>query len=86
MDYSAANVSLWNFIIQLGMIAGAILLANMLRSRVGFIRRAMMPGHGTVRFESDAGRVRQRRGGAPREGGDAKRRRGPGEEQGRDGA
>ncbi len=43
MDYSAANSSLWNIIIQLGLIAGAILAANLLRSRVTFIRRAMMP-------------------------------------------
>ena len=43
MDYSAANVSLWNGIIQLGYIAGAILVANRLRSRVEFIRKTMMP-------------------------------------------
>ncbi len=43
MDYSAANSALWNIIIQLGLIAGAILAANMLRSKVEFIRRAMMP-------------------------------------------
>ena len=30
MDYSAANTSLWNIVIQLGQIAGAILLCNML--------------------------------------------------------
>ena len=43
MDYSAANTTLWNIIIQLGMIAGAILLANLLRNRVRVIRQAMMP-------------------------------------------
>ena len=43
MDYSAANTALWNVIIQLGLIAGAILLANLLRNRVQPIRRAMMP-------------------------------------------
>ena len=43
MDYSAANTSLWNNVIQLGLIAGAILLCNMLRSRVRVIRSAMMP-------------------------------------------
>jgi hypothetical protein len=42
MDYSAANVSLWNGIIQLGYIAAAILLCNRLRNRVEFIRRAML--------------------------------------------
>ena len=43
MDYSAANASLWNVIIQLGLIAGAILICNMLRNRVKAIRSAMMP-------------------------------------------
>ena len=43
MDYSAANQALWNVIIQMGTIAGAILLANLLRQRVGFIRKSMMP-------------------------------------------
>ncbi|MCR5576618.1 MAG: hypothetical protein K6F56_06370 [Oscillospiraceae bacterium] len=43
MDYSAANASLWNIIIQLGLIAGAILVANMLRTKVRAIRQAMMP-------------------------------------------
>ncbi len=43
MDYSAANASLWNIIIQLGLIAGAILAANALRTKVRAIRQAMMP-------------------------------------------
>ena len=43
MDYSAANTALWNIIIQLGLIAGAILLANLMRNRVRVIRQAMMP-------------------------------------------
>ena len=43
MDYSAANASLWNIIIQLGLIAGAILAANALRNKVRAIRQAMMP-------------------------------------------
>lgn len=43
MDYSAANTALWNVIIQLGLIAAAILLCNMLRNRVEFIRKGMMP-------------------------------------------
>ena len=43
MDYSAANLGLWNIIIQLGLIAGAILLANFLRSKVPFIRKSLMP-------------------------------------------
>lgn len=43
MDYSAANTGLWNVIIQLGLIAGSILLANFLRQRVSFIRKTLMP-------------------------------------------
>ena len=43
MDYSAANQSLWNIIIQLGLIAGAILLAMLLRQKLGFIRKSLMP-------------------------------------------
>ena len=44
MDYSAANLSLWNIIIQVGMIAGAILLAHFLRQKVPFIRKSLMKG------------------------------------------
>ena len=43
MDYSAANTGLWNFIIQLGLIALAVIAANILRRKVGFIRRGLMP-------------------------------------------
>ena len=43
MDYSAANLSLWNIIIQLGMIAGAILLANLLRQKIKLVRQSLMP-------------------------------------------
>ena len=43
MDYSAANTSLWGVIIQLGLIAAAILIAGLLRSKIPFIRRSMMP-------------------------------------------
>ena len=43
MDYSAANTSLWSIVIQLGLIAAAILLAGFLRSKVPFIRKSMMP-------------------------------------------
>lgn len=43
MDYSAANHALWNLVIQLGLIAGAILLANFLRQKVAFIRKSLMP-------------------------------------------
>lgn len=43
MDYSAANQSLWNIIVQLGLIAGAILLANLLRQKIKLVRQSLMP-------------------------------------------
>lgn len=43
MDFSAANVSLWNPIIQLGIIAGLILLANVLRRKIKFVQASLMP-------------------------------------------
>ena len=43
MDYSAANITLWNVILQLGLIAGAILLANYLRQKLSIIRKTLMP-------------------------------------------
>ena len=43
MDYSAANTQLWNSIIQIVLIAITILIANVLRRKVGFIKRAVIP-------------------------------------------
>ena len=43
MDYSAANTSLWNLIIQLGIIAGSVMLANVLRRKIAVIRKSLMP-------------------------------------------
>lgn len=43
MDYSAANAALWEPIIQFGVIAALILLANLLRRKIPFIRRSLMP-------------------------------------------
>lgn len=43
MDYSAANTQIWGPIIQFGLIAGVILLANYLRQRFSFIRKSMLP-------------------------------------------
>ena len=43
MDFSAANTALWSPIIQMGIIAGAILLANTLRRKVKFFQRSLMP-------------------------------------------
>ncbi len=43
MDYSAANTSLWNPVIQLGIMAALIILSNVLRRKVKFIRQSLMP-------------------------------------------
>lgn len=43
MDFSAANTGLWNFMIQIGMLAGIMLLANILCRKIKFIRNAMIP-------------------------------------------
>ncbi len=43
MDYSAANTELWNLIIQLGFIACAIVAANVLRRKVPFMRKVLLP-------------------------------------------
>ena len=43
MDFSAANTALWNPIIQIGTIAGLILLANVLRRKIPMIRKSLMP-------------------------------------------
>lgn len=43
MDFSAANITLWSPIIQIGTIAGLILFANVLRRKIPFIRKTLMP-------------------------------------------
>lgn len=43
MDYSAANTALWNIVIQFGIMACAILLANLLRRRIALVRRSLVP-------------------------------------------
>ena len=43
MDYSSSNVALWNVIIQFGIIAVVILLSNLLRRRVSFVKNSLMP-------------------------------------------
>lgn len=57
MDFSAANTGLWSFIIQLGIIAGSVLIANVLRRKLPFIKRTLMPtpvlaGFGLLLFRS----------------------------------
>ena len=43
MDFSAANTSLWDPIIQIGVIAGLILLANVLRRKIKFVQKTLLP-------------------------------------------
>ena len=43
MDYSAANGGLWKFVIELGMIAAAIMAAHYFYRKVRLIRRTMLP-------------------------------------------
>ncbi len=43
MDYSAANTQLWNGILQLAILCAMLLLAQILRRKLPFIRRTLMP-------------------------------------------
>ncbi len=43
MDFSAANTALWNPVIQIGIIALLILAANVLRRKISFIQKSMLP-------------------------------------------
>ena len=43
MNYSATNTGLWNLIIQVGLIALFLLLANVLRRKVPFFKKSLMP-------------------------------------------
>ena len=43
MDYSAANTALWNILIQFGILAAAIIVANILRRKIPFFRKSLMP-------------------------------------------
>lgn len=43
MDFSAANTALWNPVVQLGIIACLVLVANLLRQKIPFIRTSLMP-------------------------------------------
>ncbi|NLU52009.1 MAG: sodium:glutamate symporter [Clostridiaceae bacterium] len=43
MDFSAANTELWNSVLQLGIMAGILLLANVLRRKVDIVRKSMVP-------------------------------------------
>ena len=43
MDFSSANTALWSPIVQTGIIAGLILLANVMRRKIPAIRNTMIP-------------------------------------------
>ena len=43
MDYSAANTALWNILIQFGILAAAIIVANVLRRKIPFFKESLMP-------------------------------------------
>ena len=43
MDYSAANVELWSPMVQVGVIALVLLLANVLRRKIPLVRKSLMP-------------------------------------------
>ncbi len=43
MDFSSANIALWAPVIQLGIIAMLILVANVLRRKIALIRNSLMP-------------------------------------------
>ena len=43
MNFTYTNAALWNFMIQMGMLAAILLLANFLRRKVPFFRKALMP-------------------------------------------
>ena len=43
MNYSASNIELWDLIIQIGAIALFLLLANVLRRKIPFFRKSLMP-------------------------------------------
>lgn len=43
MDYSASNMQLWNFVLQIGIIAVTIIVANVIRRKVPFIKSSLVP-------------------------------------------
>ncbi len=43
MDYSSANHGLWDIFVWLGIIAGLLLLANVLNRKVAAVRNSLMP-------------------------------------------
>lgn len=43
MDFSAANSALWNAVLQFGLLEALLLLANVLRRKISFFRKSLLP-------------------------------------------
>lgn len=43
MDFSASNISLWNLVLQSGILAFMMLLSNVLRRKIRLVRKSMVP-------------------------------------------
>ncbi|MCL2208884.1 MAG: hypothetical protein FWB89_01845 [Treponema sp.] len=43
MNFTMDNINLWNFMLQMGIIASILIAANIIRRKVPFIRKALMP-------------------------------------------
>ncbi len=43
MNYSAENVQLWNVVIQFGVIAFLVVISNIVRLKVPFVKKTLMP-------------------------------------------
>ncbi|MDR2478384.1 MAG: sodium:glutamate symporter [Treponema sp.] len=43
MDFTAGNTALWGVFIQIGIIAGILLAANILRRKLSIVRRTLLP-------------------------------------------
>lgn len=43
MDYSAANIKLWNMLIQIGIIALMVIASNILRNKIPLIKKTLIP-------------------------------------------
>lgn len=43
MDYSAANIGLWNIVTQFGLLACSIIVATILHRKIAFFKNSLMP-------------------------------------------
>jgi len=43
MDFSMDDIGLWNFMLQMGIIASILVLANIVRRNIPFFRKALLP-------------------------------------------